>query len=71
MKQVGVRFRLGIGGPNLGLKSELQNLQREVDRDCSVNEYTSDIVWAWVPQWIDEWIVAFLPNHLSLRKDSQ
>ena len=66
-----MRFRLGIGDPNLGLKSELQNLQREVDRDCLVNDYTSDIVWVWVPQWIDEWIVAFIPNHLSLRKVSQ
>jgi|FLOH01.1.fsa_nt_gi hypothetical protein len=52
-------------------KSELQKLQREVDHDCSVNDYTSDIVGAWTPEWIDEWIAAFLPNHPSLRKDSQ
>ena len=71
MKQVGVRFRLGIGGPNLGLKSELQNLQREVEHDCSVNDYTSDIVGAWIPESTDEWIAEFLPNHPSLKKDSQ
>jgi hypothetical protein len=52
-------------------KSELQKLQREVDRDCSVNDYTTETVGAWIPEWIDEWIAAFLPNHPSLRKDSQ
>ena len=71
MRQVGVVFPILIGSHRLGPESELQKLQREVDRDCLVNDYTSDIVWAWVPQWIDEWIVAFPPNHLSLRKDSQ
>jgi len=71
MKQVVVRFRLGIGGLDLGPESEFEKLQREVDRDCSVNDYTSDIVGAWVPEWVDEWIAEFLPNHPSLRKDSQ
>ena len=71
MKQVVVRFRLGIGGRSLGPESEFQKLQREVDRDCSVNERTSDIAGAWVPKWADEWIAEFLPNHTSLKKDSE
>jgi hypothetical protein len=71
MKQVVVRFRLGIGGRSLGPESEFQKLQREVDRDCSVNERTSDIAGAWVPKWADEWIAEFLPNHPSLKKDSE
>ena len=70
MKQVGVRFRLGMGGPTLGLKSELQNLQREVDRDCSVNDRATETAGAWVPEWVDEWIAEVLPNHPSIKKDS-
>ena len=65
MKQVGVRFRLGIGSLSLGSESEFQKLQREVDRDCSINDYTSDIVGARILEWIDEWTAEFLPNHPS------
>ena len=71
MKQVVVRFRLGIGSRSLGPESELQKLQREVDRDCSVNDRATETAGAWVPSWADEWIAEFLPNHTSLRKDSQ
>ena len=71
MKQVGVRFRLGIGGRSLRPESEFQKLQREVDRDCSVNDRTTETAGAWVPEWIDEWIAEFLPNHPSLKKNSQ
>ncbi len=71
MKQVVVRFRLGIGGRSLGPESELQNLQREVDRDCSVNDRTTENAGAWAPKWADEWIAEFLPNHPSLKKDSE
>ena len=71
MKQVVVRFRLGIGGRSLGPESELQNLQRDVDRDCSVNDRTTETAGAWVPSWADEWIAEFLPNHTSLKKDSE
>jgi len=67
MKQVVVRFRLGIGSRSLGPESELQNLQREVDRDCSVNDRATETAGAWVPEWIAE----FLPNHTSLKKDSE
>jgi len=42
MKQVVVRFRLGIGGRSLRSESEFQKLQREVDRDCSVNDRTTE-----------------------------
>ena len=52
-------------------KSELQKLQREVDRDCSVNDRATEIAGAWVPSWADEWIAEFLPNHTSLKKDSE
>jgi len=52
-------------------KSELQISQREVDRDCSVNDRATETAGAWVPEWIDEWIAEFLPNHSSLKKDSQ
>ena len=52
-------------------KSELQNLYREVERDCAVNSYVSDIAGAWVPEWIDEWIEEFLPSHPSFKKDSR
>lgn len=52
-------------------KSDLQKLQREVDRDCSVNDRTTETAGAWVPDWIDEWIAEFLPNHPSLKKDSE
>ena len=52
-------------------KSDLQKLQREVDRDCSVNDRTTETVGAWVPEWVDEWIAEFLPNHPSLKKDSE
>jgi len=66
-----VRFRLGIGGRSLGPESEFQKLQREVDRDCSVNDRTIETAGAWVPKWADEWIAEFLPNYLSLKKDSE
>ena len=52
-------------------KSDLQKLQREVDRDCSVNDRTTETAGAWVPSWADEWIAEFLPNHTSLKKDSE
>jgi hypothetical protein len=52
-------------------KSERQNLFREVERDCSVSDRTTETAGAWVPEWIDEWITEFLPNHSSLKKDSQ
>jgi hypothetical protein len=52
-------------------KYERQKLQREVDRDCSVNDRTTETAGALVPEWIDEWIAEFLPNHPSLKKDSQ
>ncbi len=71
MKQVVVRFRLGIGGRSLRSESEFQKLQREVDRDCSVNDRTTENAGAWVPKWADEWIAEFLPNHPSLKKDSE
>ena len=71
MKQVVVRFRLGIGSRSLGPESELQKLQREVDRDCSVNDRVTETAGAWVPSWADEWIAEFLPNHSSLKKDSE
>jgi hypothetical protein len=71
MKQVGVRFRLGIGGRSLRPESELQKLQREVDRDCSVNDRATETAGAWVPSWADEWIAEFLPSHTSLKKDSE
>ncbi len=70
MKQVVVRFRLGIGGPNLGPESEFEKLQREVDRDCSVNDRATETAGAWVPEWVDEWIAEVLPNHPSIKKDS-
>ena len=54
MKQVGVRFRILIGGRSLRPESELQKLQREVDRDCSVNARTTETAGAWVPEWADE-----------------
>ena len=53
------------------MKYERQKLQRVVDRDCSVNDRTTETAGAWVPEWIDEWIAEFLPNHPSLKKDSQ
>ena len=52
-------------------KSERQKLRREVDRDCSVNDRTTETAGAWVPSWADEWIAEFLPNHTSLEKDSE
>ena len=52
-------------------KSERQKLQREVDRDCSVNDRATETAGAWVPSWADEWIAEFLPNHTSLKKDSE
>ncbi len=66
-----MRFRLGIGGRSLRTESEFQKLQREVDRDCSVNDRATEIAGAWVPEWIDEWIAEFLPSHTSLKKDSE
>ena len=71
MKQVGVRFRILIGGSSLRPESELQKLQREVDRDCSVNDRATETAGAWVPSWADEWIAEFLPNHTSLKKDPE
>ena len=50
-------------------KSELQKLQREVDRDCSVNDRATETAGAWVPEWVDEWIAEFLPSHISSKKD--
>ena len=52
-------------------KYERQKLRREVDRDCSVNDHTTETAGAWVPSWADEWIAEFLPNHTSLKKDSE
>ena len=71
MKQVVVWFQIGIGSRSLGPESEFQKLQREVDRDCSVNGRTTETAGAWVPSWADEWIAEFLPNHTSLKKDSE
>ena len=51
--------------------SERQKLFREVERDCSVIDRTTETAGAWVPEWVDEWIAEFLPNHPSLKKDSQ
>ena len=66
-----VVFPILIGGRSLRPESELQRLQREVDRDCSVNDRTTETAGAWVPEWADEWIAEFLPNHTSLKKDSE
>ena len=71
MKQVVVRFQLGTGSRSLRPESELQKLQREVDRDCSVNDRVTETAGARVPSWADEWIAEFLPNHTSLKKDSE
>ena len=71
MKQVVAWFRILIGGRSLGPESDFQKLQKEVDRDCSVNDRTTETAGAWVPEWVDEWIAEFLPNHPSLKKDSQ
>ena len=68
---MGVRFQLGIGSLSLGPESELQKLQKEVDRDYSFNDRTTETAGAWVPSWADEWIAEFLPNHSSLKKDSE
>ena len=66
-----MQFQLGIGGRSLRPESELQKLQREVDRDCSVNDRATEIAGAWVPSWADEWIAEFLPNHTSLEMESE
>ena len=71
MKQVVVRFRLGIGSHRLRPESDFQKLQKEVDRDCSVNDRTTETAGAWVPSWADEWIAEFIPNHTSLKKGSK
>jgi len=71
MRQVVVQFQLGIGSHRLGPESELQKLQREVDRDCSVNDRATETAGAWVPSWADEWIAEFLPSHTSLKRDSE
>jgi len=71
MRQVVVQFQLGIGSHRLGPESELQKLQREVDRDCSVNDRATETAGAWVPSWTDEWIAEFLPSHTSLKRDSE
>ena len=55
----------------MGPESDFQKLQREVDRDCSVNDRTTETAGAWVPSWADEWIAEFLPNHTSLKKGSK
>jgi hypothetical protein len=52
-------------------KSERQKLQREVDRDCSVNDRATETAGAWVPSWAEEWIAEFLPSHTSFKKDSE
>ena len=52
-------------------KSERQTLFREVERDCSVSDRTTETAGAWAPEWTDEWIAEFLPNHSSLKKDPQ
>ena len=44
-----MQFQLGIGSRSLRPESELQKLQREVDRDCSVNDRTTETAGAWVP----------------------
>ena len=51
--------------------SERQILQREVDRDCSVNDRATEIAGAWVPEWVEEWIAEFLPSHISSKKDPE
>jgi len=51
-------------------ESEFEKLQREVDRDCSVNDRATETAGAWVPEWVDEWIAEVLPNHPSIKKDS-
>ena len=66
-----MQFQLGIGSHRLGPESELQKLQREVDRDCSVNDRATETAGAWVPSWADEWIAEFLPSHTSLKRDSE
>ena len=66
-----MQFQLGIGSRSLRPESVLQKLQREVDRDCSVNDRVTETAGAWVPSWADEWIAEFLPNHSSLKKDSE
>ena len=71
MKQEVVQFRISIGGLKLRPESEFEKLQREVDRDCSVNDRATETAGAWVPEWADEWIAEFLPNHPSLKKDSE
>lgn len=71
MKQVAVVFPILIGSHRLGPESEFQKLQREVDRDCSVNDRATETAGAWVPSWVDEWIAEFLPSHESLKKDSK
>ena len=55
----------------LGPETEFQKLQREVDRDCSVNDRSTETAGDWVPEWIDEWTAEFLPSHPSLKKDSR
>ena len=71
MKQVGVQYRLGIGGRRLEPESDLQNLQRKIDIDRSISDGTSETVGAWIPELADEWIAKHLPNHPSLKTDSQ
>ena len=66
-----MQFQLGIGSRSLRPESELQKLQREVDRDCSVNDRATETAGAWVPSWADEWIAEFLPNHSSFKKESE
>ena len=41
------------------------------DFESSVSDDISETAGAWVPSWVDEWIAEFLPNHISLKKDSE
>ena len=41
------------------------------DCDSSVSDDISETTGAWIPEWADEWIAGFLPNHPLLKKDSQ
>ena len=55
----------------LGPEIEFQKLQREVNRNCSINDRATETAGARVSEWIDEWIAEFLPSHPSLKKDSR
>ena len=56
------------------LPKQLQRVAQEAitsDFGSSVSNDTSETVGAWVPSWADEWIAEFLPNHTSLKRDSE